>query len=211
MTASVGGFASSLLRSPLSRDIVERTKVAPVVTLCIIGFPFVGKEALARAVAAEGVATLVLPGDITRHVKRRQTPAAIAAHDLMCAGGIPSDEALAILWTELTPPKHDAVTPGLPKCASQYENYADRSGRDLWLVHLRTNWRSLVDRMEALGAGNIERGHPGAEHRITAAISELAELGRRTDRYLELEPFRPLPETVSAVLEAVWARRSCGA
>lgn len=120
---------------------------------------------------------------------------------------MPSDEALAILWSELTPPTRDAVSPGLPRCASQYESYVEKSGRDSWLVHLRTKWRSLVDRMEARGAGNIEHGHRGAERRITAAISELAERGRRADRYLEVEAFRPLPETLSAVLDAVWSGR----
>ena len=178
-----------------------------MITLSIIGFPFVGKKTLARAIAGTGVARLMPPGALTAHAKRRETPTAIAAHDLMIAGGIPSDEAFAALWSECTPTNADIVVAGFPQRAAQYRAYLSLQPREVWILHLRTDWDQLVQRMEARGAGNIDRGHPGARHRLATNISELAALSQRDGRYLELEAFRPLSETVGTVLDAVWPER----
>ena len=43
--------------------------------------------------------------------------------------------------------------------------------------------------------------------RKRSRISELAALSQRDGRYLELEAFRPLSETVGTVLDAVWPER----
>ncbi|MEZ4442667.1 MAG: hypothetical protein R3B72_26470 [Polyangiaceae bacterium] len=177
-----------------------------MITLGIIGFPFVGKKTLARAIADTGVARLMVPGSIAAYIERHETPAAIAAHDQVRAGVLLSDEAIATLWSECTPEDADVVAAGLPKGAAQYRAYLARQPRDLWLLHLRTEWDLLVARMEARGAGNID-GHPGARQRLTTNITELASLSRRDGRYLELEAFRPLPEMLAAVLDTIWHRR----